>query len=86
MERSKLGNNLPELFSFAKSRHVSVNKVITQENFTQFLQLPISEEALQQMQTIIIDLNIIVFTDENYMYGVTRGAQTVCPPQRHTEV
>jgi hypothetical protein len=49
-----------ELYSFAKNKYIAAHKVYERSDFTQLLHLPISEEAFEQMQHILLVLENII--------------------------
>jgi len=63
----------PELYSFAKNKLITVQKVREQGDFIQLLHLPISEEAFEQMQQLLQILGSLTITEDKdiwrYIWG-----------------
>jgi hypothetical protein len=64
----------PELYSFAKNKYIAAHKVSEQSDFTQLLHLPISEEAFEQMQHILLVLGNITPTENKDIWRFSWGA------------
>jgi len=63
----------PELYSFAKNKHFTIQKILSQNDFTQLLHLPISEVAFGQMQQIMQDLDNVLITDSKDIWRFAWG-------------
>ena len=63
----------PELYSFAKNKLITVQKVRERGDFIQLLYLPISEEAFEQMQQLLQILGSLTITEDKdiwrYIWG-----------------
>jgi len=63
----------PELYSFAKNKLITVQKVREQGDFIQLRHLPISEEAFEQMQQLLQILESLTITEDKdiwrYLWG-----------------
>jgi hypothetical protein len=64
----------PELFSFVKNKSASVHSVLSTEVFSDLLHLPVSQEALVQMQNLEADLAQIALSEEKDKWSYTWGS------------
>lgn len=59
--------NFPELFSFAKSKTISVAAAWEHDDLTQLLHLPISETTYSQLQLVTQELAGLQLNTEHYI-------------------
>ena len=64
---------IPELYSFTKNKLITVPKALSQDDFTQLLHLPISEEAFGQMQHLLQELDNVMLTESKDIWRFTWG-------------
>lgn len=65
----------PELYSFAKNKSISVHTALIAENYSDFFHLPLSQEALTQMQDLVHGMEHMTLTEDrdkwSYIWGST---------------
>lgn len=71
---------VPELFSFAKNKLISVHKALSEAEFTELFQLPLSQPTFLQLQNIQPVLDNMVISDDtdrsSYSWGTNVFAST----------
>lgn len=55
----------PKLYSFAKNKQISVYNAFNEEDFTELFQLPLSQPAFLQMQTIQQLMQSLPLSEDN---------------------
>ena len=63
----------PELFSFARNKSISVHTALVAENFSDFFQLPLSQEALTQLQELEHSVEHMALTEDRYKWSYIWG-------------
>jgi hypothetical protein len=66
--------DLPELYSFARSKHVSVAKANTIEDLAHLFNLPLSQEAFAQLLVLATEFEEIQFDEEKDVWSYSWGS------------
>jgi hypothetical protein len=71
---STRSQGLPQLFSFARQKNVTVSRALATEELSQLFTLPLSEEAFQQLLALASDLNDIHNMDADDVWSYIWGS------------
>jgi hypothetical protein len=69
-----LSNTLPELFSFAKNKTISVPTAFEQDQLTNLFHLPLSEVSFVQLQSLSFDLNSLSLLENNDIWRLSSNS------------
>lgn len=69
----ELKATMPELFSFTKKQYISAKKVLECSNLSQLFHLPLSVQAYQQLQQLLVILQRFPHTQEKDVWSYTWG-------------
>lgn len=70
-----LSSMAPELFSFAKNKQISVQKVVNLQELTELFQLPLPQLAFNQMQDIQTLMGSLVINDASDKWTYSGGSE-----------
>lgn len=76
----------PELLSYAKNKLLSVSMVANTEVFSELFHLPVSNEALVQMQSLGNDVSLLVLTATNDKWSYRWGSSNFSSSKIYKEL
>jgi hypothetical protein len=83
---SILSQVLPQLFSFAKSPFISVNKTRAIPDVRQLFHLPISQDAFEHLLTLAEDLNALPTSDQQPIWTYYWGTPMFSPNKAYKQL
>ena len=73
-QQQPLADSVPELYSFAKNKAISIQKALQYEDFSDMFHLPLSQTALNQLLQVQNDASSIVLTESKDKWGFIWGS------------